>query len=137
MAYIDQGAVIALLDQRLDLLITHQGPSGLQGEKGSETLQFLLEAGVAWAWFHGHSIPNPEITRAGPDGRTLVVPLGDVAFPGEGPEAEDPGKDGWARIRLGQAMEVQRERPVFWRDYRRRKWKELETGVLVAPDLVP
>jgi hypothetical protein len=135
MAYIDPGAVLHLLEQPpADVLITHQGPSGLQGEKGSDTLQLLLDGGVARAWFHGHSIPNPEIGRFGPGACTLVVPLGDVAFPSKGPEADDPGEDGWAVFYPGEAA-VRRQRPEFWRDYRKRRWLEVDERRLVSPDL--
>jgi hypothetical protein len=134
MAYIDQYAVLHLLDQPpADVLITHQGPSGLQGEKGSDTLQLLLEAGSARVWFHGHSIANPEIRGYGPDGTTLVIPLEDIAFPSKGPHGDDPGENGWALY--GGGADVRRERPEFWRDYRKRKWQAVDEQRLVCPDL--
>lgn len=136
MARIDQDAVAHLLHQDpADVLVTHQGPSALQGEKGSDTLQLLLDAGVARVWFHGHSIRNPAITRAGPGGGVLVVPLKDIAFPSEGPAGDDPGDDGWALLRTSGRGEVRRERPAFWREYRKRKWKSVADGRLVSPDL--
>ncbi|HEX8913793.1 MAG TPA: metallophosphoesterase, partial [Humisphaera sp.] len=46
MAYIEDRAVEALLDAPpVDVLITHQGPAGVQGDHGSELLDLLLEAG--------------------------------------------------------------------------------------------
>lgn len=140
MAYLDQDAVAHLLDQApVDLLITHQGPSGVQGsEKGSETLQLLLDAGIARVWFHGHSIPNPEIGWHGPNRSTLMVPMEDIAFPSKGPEGDDPGNDGWAVLHGfedGKPM-VCRERPKFWRQYRKRRWHAVDERQLVCPDLV-
>jgi hypothetical protein len=134
MAYVDQSAVAHLLEKPpSDVLITHQGPSGLQGEKGSDTLQLLLDAGSARTWFHGHSIPHPEIGRFGP-GATLVVPLEDIAFPSKGPAGDDPREDGWA-VLYGGGTEVRRERPDFWREYRKRKWRAVDEWRLVCPDL--
>jgi hypothetical protein len=136
MAYIDENAVAHLLGQPpMDILVTHQGPSGLQGEKGSAALQLLLDAGLARVWFHGHSIPNPAIVRAGPGASTLVVPLGDIAFASVGPEGDDPGEDGWALAWLGPEAKVLRERPRFWREYRKRRWKVVDNSRLVCPDL--
>jgi predicted phosphodiesterase len=136
MAYIDENAVAFLLEQApVDLLITHQGPSGVQGDRGSDTLQLLLEAGSARTWFHGHSVANPEIQGAGPGESTLLVPLKDIAFSSKGPEGDDPGEDGWA-ILHGDGTTVRRERPEFWREYRKRKWRAVDERRLVCPDLV-
>lgn len=136
MATIDQDAVAHLLGQDpADVLLTHQGPSALQGEHGSEILQCLLDGSATRVWFHGHACPNPAITRAGPHGGVLVVPLKDIAFPSEGPARDDPGEDGWALLRTGHGCEVRRERPEFWREYRRRKWKADREGRLICPDL--
>jgi hypothetical protein len=139
MAYIDDAAVEALCDgPPVDVLVTHQGPAATQGNLGSPTLDLLLDRGVARAWFHGHAIPNPEVVRAGPADACTVVPLGDVAFGGRGVRAEDPGLDGWSYARVSpDAVDVARETPAFWRDYRRGKWKTLPDGRLVCPDLVP
>jgi hypothetical protein len=131
MAYIDQDAVAGLLGQSpVDLLITHQGPSSLQGQGGSETLQLLLDEGYARTWFHGHSVRNPEIVRAGPGCRTRVVPLADVAFQGR----DDPGTEGWA-VLLSGGTGILRARPSFWREFRKRKWKVVDEHRLVCPDL--
>ncbi len=136
MAYINEEAVLHLLDQpKVDVLITHQGPSELQGEKGSDTLQLLLESGFARFWFHGHSVSNSQIERSGPGGATLVVPLNDIAFSSKGIHGDDPGEDGWA-VLFGDRNEVRRERPNFWRDYRKRKWKAVDERRLVCPDLI-
>ena len=135
MAYIDEDAVEHLLElSSVDILITHQGPSSLQGEGGSDVLQLLLDSGLARTWFHGHSISNPEIGRFGPDNATLMVPLNDIAFSCKGPEGDDPGVDGWA-VLFGGSGEVLRERPYFWRGYRKRKWKVVDDGRLVCPDI--
>ncbi len=136
LAYLDEAAILHLLEGgRFDLLITHQGPAAVQGDHGSKALQLLLDAEIARVWCHGHSTPNPVIGTAGPHGATTVVPLRDIAFASKGPHAEDPGEDGWACITFGQDLTVRRERPDFWRDYRRRKWRQLPDGRLVCPDL--
>jgi hypothetical protein len=138
MAYVDDGAVELLLSAKVDVLLTHQGPSSVQGEHGSDTLQMLLDAGVARVWFHGHGTPNPDPIRAGPDDSTLVVPLGDVAFGGRGHTAGDPGLAGWSWTRLTPTeVSVTRDTPPFWRDYRRGKWHATPDRGLVCPDLVP
>jgi Calcineurin-like phosphoesterase len=136
LAYLDEAAILHLLEQPpVDVLITHQGPNSVQGDHGSPALQALLDAEIAKVWFHGHSIPNREITCAGPNGSTLVVPLGDVAFPGKGPTPDDPGEDGWACVSFSGLLAVRRERPAFWREYRRRRWHRRPDGQLVCPDL--
>jgi hypothetical protein len=136
MAYLDEGAILHLLYQApVDLLITHQGPSGLQGEHGSQMLQLLLDAGLARVWCHGHSRPNKEIMPVGATGGTLVVPLGDIAFTSKGPSTGEPGEDGWAFVSFGSEPTVRRERPEFWRAYRRKHWVPTDGGQLVCPDL--
>jgi len=136
LAYMDADAVLHLLEQPpADVLVTHQGPAGPAGDDGSESLQLLLEAGGPRVWFHGHSMARPEMVRAGPGSRTLVVPLGDIAFAGRGPAADDPGEMGWAVLDAGEDFAVRRERPDFWRDYRRRKWTAVDERRLVCPDL--
>ncbi len=135
LAYLDETPILHLLDgPNFDVLITHQGPSGVQGNHGSPLLQNLLDAGLARFWFHGHSTPHKTITAAGPNGVTTLVPLEDIAFPGKGPNADDPGEDGWAC--LFAEGTILRERPAFWREYRRRRWLQLTDGRLVCPDLV-
>lgn len=138
LAYIEDAAVEAMLDRGpVDLLITHQGPAGVQGDHGSEALDLLLEAGTARAWFHGHSIFIAEPTWAGKDDATLVVPLGDVAFSGRGAKRHDPGLDGWAYVLgRGEATRVVKETPPFWRELRQSRWMLSDDGRLVAPDLV-
>ena len=101
MAYIDDDAVERLLNQeKTHILLTHQGPSSMQGDHGSPTLQVLLDEGRAATWFHGHSTPFPNPVQAGKQGATLVVPLGDIAFPGRGSKAHEAGEDGWAIVTL-------------------------------------
>jgi predicted phosphodiesterase len=136
MAYIDDDAVIRLLESDpVDLLVTHQGPSGVQGDKGSETLQLLLDNTVARVWCHGHSIVHPDIVQAGPEGETLVVPLHDIAFPCKGPTPDDPGEDGFCMVTFDPEVSVLRQRPDFWRRYRKNKWRHREGYGLVCPDL--
>ena len=138
MAYIDDAAVEYLISVKVEVLLTHQGPSSVQGDHGSDTLEMLLDAGVARVWFHGHGTPNPETVYAGPNGSTLVVPLGDVAFRSHVQAAGDPGLEGWSWARLtGDDVSVTREPPPFWRDYRRSKWYPTPDRGLVCPDLVP
>jgi hypothetical protein len=136
LAYIDDDAVLRLLEgPKLDILVTHQGPADTQGDVGSSSLQMLLDEEIAKVWFHGHSIPNPDIVHGGPKGDTLIVPLGDVAFPGKGLEAEDPGKDAWAWVQFQPDLVVDRQRPEFWREFRRYKWEAQPNGQLVCPCL--
>lgn len=137
LAYIDEAAVEALLDaEPVDVLITHQGPAAVQGDHGSPTLDVLLKRPVARAWFHGHSTPVTEPTPAGTGGKCLVVPLGDVAFPGRGRNADDPGLDGWAYLTMGEGgPAVTKETPPFWRELRRSRWVTADDGRLVSPDL--
>lgn len=129
MAYIDEDAIEQLLDcGEVDALITHQGPSGIQGEGGSDLLQILLDEGVARTWFHGHSIRQPDSTHAGPRKRSLVVPLGDIAFhvPRKAPYQRFPyevGKKGWAYATYsGENVSVVKETPGFFREFRRTSW---------------
>jgi hypothetical protein len=137
MAFVDESAVESLLDgSKADILITHQGPSAVQGEHGSPTLQALLDADVARVWFHGHSTPNPQPIDAGPNGACRVVPLGDVAFAGRGKSAGEPGLGGWAYLTVRDGVPVVRkETPPFWRDLRQSHWARTSDGGLVAPDL--
>jgi predicted phosphodiesterase len=136
LAYLDEVAILHLLESGpVDVFITHQGPSAIQGDGGSPSLDCLLEAEVAKFWFHGHSIRNDAIQRAGPESRTTVVPLGDVAFPMKGLIVDEPGLNAWSYLTLSDATVVQRERPAFWRDFRKGKWKTMPDGQLVAPPL--
>jgi len=142
MAYITEEAVLRLLDAgQVDLLLTHQGPSGVQDDKGSDLLQPLLEEGVARVWCHGHSITRPEPTRGGRLGQCLVVPLEGIAFhvPKQYPRSREPyhpGTDGWAWVSLseGEAV-VHKETPPFLREYCRHHWLVLD-DLLVCPPLV-
>jgi hypothetical protein len=137
MAYIDDDAVTAIADAGpVDVLITHQGPSQVQGGHGSPTLD-LLDAGTARHWFHGHGTPNPDITDAGPR-PTTVVPLGDIAFAGRGKSAGEPGRHGWSYIAFEEeTIRLVRETPAFFREYRRQLWRSSNDGRLVCPDLIP
>lgn len=136
MAYIDEDAVSGLLDQHPTILLTHQGPSQIQGDKGSPRLQPLLEAGVSKAWFHGHSIVNPDIQRAGPGNACAVVPLHEIPFVMRGPRAGDVGMGGWALVRLGaEGIRVEKTDPPCLRDFRRHRWKPTKQGWLIAPPL--
>ena len=136
MAYVDDAAVSALCAVgNADLLVTHQGPTAVQGDHGSPTLQRLLDADVARVWCHGHSTPVGDVTRVG---RCDVVPLGDVAFAGRGPNAGDPGRHGWATVRFGDGEpSIVKTPPPFWREYRQKLWRTAADGRLVCPDLWP
>ncbi len=138
MAYINDEAVLRLCDGgTIDILLTHQGPSALQGEKGSTTLQLLLDEGVARTWFHGHSIKAPEVARSGRAARTLVCPLGDIAFPFKGSDPYAPGSDGWAILKLDDEVKLTRKPPPFLRDFRFHRWVRSRDGRLVSPTLAP
>lgn len=56
-AYIDEESVRALeMVEDLDVLMTHQGPSRVQGPTaGAESLDRLLDRDRPLLWFHGHS----------------------------------------------------------------------------------
>ena len=95
------------------------------------SLDPLLERGKARYWFHGHGAPQLDVRTIG---RTTVVPLCDVAFSSRGAATGDPGDNGWSCLTFSRE-EVLRERPAFWREYRRKKWIEVAGGQLVCPDL--
>jgi predicted phosphodiesterase len=136
MAYLDHDAVLSLMDKHVDLLITHQGPSGVQAEKGSENLQVLLDHEIAQVWCHGHSIVNPEVVCSGPHARTTVVPLEDIAFPGKGQNADEPGAHGWCVLAINDGrVDVMRKTPSFLREFRRHRWCKTADGLLIAPPL--
>jgi hypothetical protein len=116
--------------ERLDLVVTHQGPSRVQGEHGSVTLDLLLKERVIPLWCHGHSRPQTDITRI--EG-TEVVPLGDIAF--AGPARDDPGEEAIAIVELTPVLACTRFSALpFWREYRRHRWTSTDRG-LVSPDL--
>jgi len=137
MAYIDDAAVARLLDaDQPDILVTHQGPTSIQGEHGSETLQLLLDHRAPAVWCHGHSTPHPNPVSAGPAGRTRVVPLGGIAFSGRGPNRYAPGADGWAMIaRVGEELVVDKRAPPGLRELRQHRWSRTPDGLLVCPAL--
>ena len=137
MAYLDEAAILHLCEEikRVDLFLTHQGPASIQGAGGSPTLERVLDAGVPRAWFHGHSLSDEDIHRAGPGERTLVVPLEDIAFPGRDPENDLPGAGGWAAVTVGDDVDVRREPPPFLREFRRGRWTRTKGGLLVSPAL--
>jgi hypothetical protein len=137
LAYIQEEHILQFLEEKkFDVLFTHQGPSETQSErKGSISLQLLLDEEKARVWFHGHSIPSPDVVNLGPNKKTKVVPLGDVAFSGKGLTAGDPGDIGWCWMQMGDPLKYERSRPDFWRLYRRKKWKPIANGQLLCPDL--
>jgi predicted phosphodiesterase len=137
LAYVDEEAVLHLADgPKLDILITHPGPGSTQGDGGAPSLEVLLDARIAKVWFHGHTIRNPAIATGGRVGSMTIVPLGDVAFPGKGSGADDPGEDAWARVCFEPSLFVERKRPDCWREFRRRRWLRQTDGQLVCPTLV-
>ena len=108
----------------------------VQGDHGSDTLQLLLDEGIASAWFHGHSTPCSEVVQAGLGKQTQVVPLGDIAFPGRGREANEPGRDGWAIVTVEQGkVLVEKTTPSFLRDFRLNHWARTADGRLICPPL--
>jgi len=137
MAYLDEEAILHLCGhEKVDVLVTHQGPSGVQGEHGSDLLQLLLEERPPRLWFHGHSRSVSEVTRAGRGRSCLVVPLGDIAFPARGPDAHQPGKEGWAWATLGERdASVVQEPPPFLREFSRHRWTPTPEGQLICPPL--
>ena len=130
MAYVDPAAVAALSAAGgLDLLVTHQGPTAVQGDHGSPALDPLLAA--ARVWCHGHSTPVGHVT---PVGSCTVVPLGDIAFDRRG----EPGQHGLAHVTFGGGDPVVTQAtPPFWREYRQKLWPVAADGRLVCPDLWP
>lgn len=137
MAYIDDAHILGLLPyaDEIDIVITHQGPEIFQGDGGSDSLNLLVEKRVGRAWFHGHTVKNPEIKSLG--AKPQVVPLEDVAFIMSGKEMYDPGKEGWSFVELSEEIKIVRETPSFWRDFRFNRWLAKEGGILVAPPLAP
>ena len=136
LAYIDERAVIKLMGQRCDVLLTHQGPAAVQDEYGSPTLDLFPEAGHIATWFHGHGVRYDQITAAGPSDETLVVPLHDVAFSTRGGQAGCPGDNAWSYVIFeATGPRIVRERPRFWREYRMHHWTKTPEGMLVSPDL--
>ena len=136
MAYLDDVAVSQFLKNLpVDLLITHQGPSSIQGDGGSDSLQKLLTAGRMRCWCHGHSIRHPEIVNAGPNSHVRVVPLKDATFI---KPSNDPGCDCFAAIQFDSPEEppyVKMSYPQNWWHYHRRNWFQLDEQRLVSPDL--
>jgi hypothetical protein len=138
LAYLDGRAIDRIRREAadVDLLITHQGPASLQKDGGSPRLDPLAAAGTARVWCHGHSIRDEAIQRVGPGARSLVVPLHDVAFPLDGPDAGKISQAGWAWVSFGgDDVQVVRETPSWIRSYDRRYWHELDDGRLVCPPL--
>ena len=140
MAYLSDTAIEHLASgskSAIDVLVTHQGPACAQGDrKGSVSLDLLAEAEVARVWYHGHSIRNMEPRKVGPNERTLVVPLADIAFPGNGAHPDDAGTDGWATASFehGKALPARFD-PPFLRDFRRHLWLTTADGRMIAPPL--
>ncbi|MBN2371172.1 MAG: metallophosphoesterase [Vicinamibacteria bacterium] len=140
MAFIDESAVLALASysDTVDILVSHQGPSLVQGALGSPTLDLLAENPMARVWCHGHGVTTSEITTIGPGGECRVVPLGDIAFSDADSSGGRPGLDGWLILDLhGEKATIRREPPRFWRQYRKSRWRRTRTGCLICPDLLP
>lgn len=137
LAYIDNTAISKFLElPPVDLLITHQGPSSIQGTGGSDSLQKLLDAGKMRCWCHGHSIHHPEIIDAGANNRVPVVPLKDATFIGA---RNDLGSDCFAAIQFSSPEEppqVEMIYPNNWQSYHRGNWFQLDEQRLVCPDLI-
>lgn len=99
LAYITDKAVQAVLEgSPLDVLLTHAGPARLQGfPAGAPSLDAILDAGITRSWFHGHSLPAPDIQTIG---TTTVVPLHGVPFRTRGPDVGQPGEDAWCLVSI-------------------------------------
>lgn len=129
LAYLDQDAAtdLCMLDPgTVDVLLTHQGPASLQGTKGSETLDVVLESRVTQHWFHGHGVSNEDF-RTVYD--TRVFPLHDVhkCF------REKP-RCGFAWCQWqGDQLEVKRVLPDFMRSLRPKRWKISKQGLIISP----
>jgi len=137
LAYLDDAAISRFLESSpIDLLITHQGPSSIQGDGGSDSLQKLLNAGRMRCWCHGHSIHRSEIVDAGPNGHVRVVPLKGATFV---ESSDDPGRGSFATIRFESPTEPPQVEMIYlpiWWNYHRRNWFLLDEWCLVCPDLV-
>jgi hypothetical protein len=79
----------------------------------------------------GTAIPSKSCANSA--GSTTVVPLCDVAFSTRGHKHDEPGDDAWSRLTLGSRPNLVRERPGYWRGYRRSRWIELPKGSLSVP----
>ena len=136
LAYLDDMAILKFLEiPSVDLLVTHQGPSGIQGDGGSGSLQELLNAEKMRCWCHGHSIRHPEIVDTGSNNCVRVVPLEDATFK---KGSNDPGRNCFAAIQFTSPEEPPRVEmfyPQNWRNYRRRHWLQLDEQRLVCPNL--
>jgi predicted phosphodiesterase len=137
LAYLDQSAIKRFLDNPpMDLLITHQGPSSIQGEGGSESLQKLLDTKKMRCWCHGHSIHQPGIVDAGPSQKTRVVPLEDATFD---KYTGEPGRNSFATVYFDSHEEPPQVEMLHlqnWYNYRRQHWFALDKQRLVCPDLI-
>lgn len=139
MAYIAEEAVGRLKNSNdVDVLVTHQGPSSVQGdEAGASLLDDLLHKKPARVWFHGHSIDNPHVSALG---RCQVVPLDDIAPDPKGKWPHPVGEDGWAWARVSRReVDVHKETPpnldefrpdpMYWRDIPH----PIEEGEIILP----
>ena len=135
VAYLDQSAIKRFLDNpAVDLFITHQGPSSIQDDGGSDSLQQLLDAKRMRCWCHGHSIRRPEIVDVG---MIRVVPLEDATF------AKSTGVPERGCIATID-FDVPEDQPPHvemidlqnWYNYRRQHWFAIDEQRLVCPDLM-
>jgi predicted phosphodiesterase len=154
LAYFDERTVSRFLEYpMLDLLITHQGPSSLQGDGGSLVLQSLLDAARMKVWCHGHSVSNPKIVTS--ESGVRVVPLEDATFQKQGSRAREtsqragtfvnptgePNDDCMAMIQFPDDSDVPaqitRGRPANWHIFRRQHWYALDDKHFIALPLNP
>ena len=135
LAYLAPSAIKRFLDNPvMDLLITHQGPSSIQGDGCSESLQKLLDANKMRCWSHGHSIHQPGIADTG---ITRVVPLEDATFAKFG---SVPERGCVATIQFDCPEEPPQVEMIYsqnWYNYRRDHWFALDEQCLICPDLLP
>lgn len=133
MAYIDPDAVARLAaTDRLDVIITHQGPAKVQGaSSGAESLDALLQRQASLLWFHGHSRQQKTPITVG---QTQVVPLGDAAF--DRSAGWRVANDAWHSVeRVAGTLAAVPRRPSRLPELARRKWIPTPDGQLVAPHL--
>jgi len=140
LAYLNQSAIQRFLDNPpIDLLITHQGPSSIQSDGGSDSLQKLLNAKKMRCWCHGHSVCQPGIVDAAPNGKTRVVPLEDATFEIFAKSTGKPGRGCFAAIDFDSTEEPPQVEMIYsqnWHNYRREYWHALDEQRLVCPDLI-
>ncbi len=133
LAHLDPVSVQLLrAAERLDVLITHQGPARIQGgSSGSVALDPLLERRGPLVWFHGHSRQQKSPMQVG---EARVVPLADATF--DKRKGWRIASDAWHEVaRTPGGVATTARRPSGVRELPRSAWAALNDGRLVAPHL--